>query len=164
MIAQTVFKTFMNAQLEFTQQMIIKYKTLNPNNSLINPKAIEPMVEFVDPPIYGSLNPSFRDFMTPGIIICITYILAVGLTSLSFVTERKEGLLERTIVAGVKIYEILISQIIVQLVVLFLQTTLLMVVIFPVFKIANKGSYVYIILHALSQGVAGMCFGIDINF
>jgi ABC-type transport system involved in cytochrome c biogenesis permease component len=101
--------------------------------------------------------------MSPGIIICVTYILAVALTSLSFVVERKEGLLERTIVAGVKIFEILISQIAVQLIVLLLQTFLLMLVIFPVFKISNNGSYVYVVILTLMQGVAGMSFGILIR-
>jgi hypothetical protein len=38
-----------------------------------------------------------------------------------------------------------------------------MLVIFPVFKISNNGSYVYVVILTLMQGVAGMSFGILIR-
>nr|XP_014340265.1 PREDICTED: ABC transporter G family member 23-like [Latimeria chalumnae] len=56
-------------------------------------------VKFEDP-IYGSKNPNFTTFIAPGAILSITFFLAVALTSLAFVVERKEGLLDRCWVAG----------------------------------------------------------------
>ncbi|GAA6068453.1 ABC transporter G family member 23 isoform X1, partial [Tachysurus ichikawai] len=50
-------------------------------------------------PIYGSQNTTFTTFVTPGAVLSITFYLAVGLTALSFVLERKEGLLDRCWVA-----------------------------------------------------------------
>ena len=38
--------------------------------------------------------------MAPGIILSITFFMATGLTALSFVLERKQGLLDRSLVAG----------------------------------------------------------------
>ena len=46
-------------------------------------------------PVYGSNEPTFTEFMAPGVILSITYFMAVGLTSISFIIERKEGLLDR---------------------------------------------------------------------
>ena len=57
-------------------------------------------ITFQDP-VYGSNEPTFTEFMAPGVILSITYFMAVGLTALSFIIERKEGLLERSWVAGV---------------------------------------------------------------
>lgn len=41
------------------------------------------------PPIYGIDSETFLDFVAPGIMCSIIYFLAVGLTTLSFVLERK---------------------------------------------------------------------------
>lgn len=71
----------------------------------LNKALAKPLLEMVDPPVYGKGNPSFRDFMAPGLILGITYALAIGLTAISFVIERKEGLFDRSLVAGVKPYQ-----------------------------------------------------------
>ena len=46
-------------------------------------------------PIYGPKEPNFTDFMAPGIIILIIFFLALALTGEIFVTERRDGLLDR---------------------------------------------------------------------
>ena len=40
-------------------------------------------------PVYGSANPSFTEFMAPGIIIIIIFFLAVGLTGEAFIAEKQ---------------------------------------------------------------------------
>ena len=40
-------------------------------------------------PVYGSANPSFTEFMAPGIIIIILFFLAVGLTGEAFIAEKQ---------------------------------------------------------------------------
>ena len=72
-------------------------------------------------PIYGSKEPTFTEFMAPGVILSITYFMAVGLTSLSFIIERKEGLLERSWVAGVTASEVMIAHVVAQFVVMMVQ-------------------------------------------
>uniref|UniRef100_V5IDD3 Putative atp-binding cassette transporter n=1 Tax=Ixodes ricinus TaxID=34613 RepID=V5IDD3_IXORI len=59
--------------------------------------------------------------MAPGIIISITYIMAVGLTAISIVSEQKEGLLERSWVAGVRPFEVILSHVVCQFLVMFVQ-------------------------------------------
>lgn len=54
----------------------------------------------IDTPIYGKRTDTFTDFMAPGVILSIGFLAAVALTALALVIERKEGLLERSLVAG----------------------------------------------------------------
>jgi hypothetical protein len=42
-------------------------------------------------PVYGSNTPTFTEFMAPGVILSITYFMAVGLTSISFIIERRDN-------------------------------------------------------------------------
>jgi ABC-type transport system involved in cytochrome c biogenesis permease component len=72
-------------------------------------------------PVYGSIKPTFTEFMAPGVILSITYFMAVGLTALSFIIERKEGLLERSWVAGVTATEIMLAHVVAQFVVMMVQ-------------------------------------------
>ena len=46
------------------------------------------------------MKPTAPDFMAPGIILTIVYFMAVALTAATFVIERKQGLLDRVLVAG----------------------------------------------------------------
>ena len=119
----------------------------------------EPLFKPVDPPIYGELKPSYRNFMAPGLILGISYILAVGLTALCFVMDRKEGLLERTFVAGVHAYQILFAHIIIQCTIILIQTLLLLFTIFVIFGIDLNGSIISVTILTLLQGIAGMSFG-----
>ena len=54
---------------------------------------------------------------------------------MALIVERNEGLIDRTWVAGVNVTEIVISQILTQFFVLFVQTTLLLVVAIFGFKV-----------------------------
>ncbi|GFQ96948.1 hypothetical protein TNCT_84901, partial [Trichonephila clavata] len=49
---------------------------------------------------YMELDPNFTEFMAPGMILGITYMMAVGLTAMSVIIEKKEGLLDRSWIAG----------------------------------------------------------------
>ena len=59
--------------------------------------------------------------MAPGVILSITYFMAVGLTALSFIIERKEGLLDRSWMAGVTATEVMFAHVVAQFVVLVVQ-------------------------------------------
>ncbi|KAH7932507.1 hypothetical protein HPB52_024473 [Rhipicephalus sanguineus] len=113
-------------------------------------------------PIYGVDKPSFTEFMAPGIIISITYIMAVGLTAISIVSEQKEGLLERSWVAGVRPFEVILSHVICQFLVMFVQVAGLLVFTFIVFEIPSRGPFVWVVLLTLLQG-CGMIYGLVIS-
>uniref|UniRef100_A0A3B4VBQ0 ABC transporter G family member 23-like n=1 Tax=Seriola dumerili TaxID=41447 RepID=A0A3B4VBQ0_SERDU len=114
-------------------------------------------------PIYGSLNTDFTTFVTPGAVLSITFYLAVGLTALSFVLERKEGLLDRCWVAGVSSLETMLAHLFSQLFVISVQIILLLLFILLVFKMPNEGSLVLVIILIVLQGVTGISFGLVIS-
>ena len=72
----------------------------------------------------------------------VTFGISIALTALSFVTERKEGLLDRTWVAGVNVTEMVISQVLTQFFILLVQIFLLVIIVkfaFKVFGLSNTG-------------------------
>ncbi|CAG2175709.1 unnamed protein product [Oppiella nova] len=163
-ITETLTKALIDAELSFMRETMNTYLLIN-QDPLIKKqlRLYDPLVKFMDPPVYGSIDPNFRDFMAPGIIISVIYFMAVGLTALTLVVERKEGLMERSLVAGLKMHEILASQVLLQFFIVVLQATLLMIFTFLVFQVPNQGNIVYIILIVLLQGLGGMCFGLVIS-
>ncbi|KAM4729869.1 ABC transporter G family member 23 isoform 1-T1 [Anableps anableps] len=114
-------------------------------------------------PIYGSLNMDFTTYVTPGAVLSISFYLAVGLTALSFVLERKEGLLDRCWVAGVSSMEMMLAHLFSQLFVISVQIILMLLFILLVFKMPNEGSLFLVICLIVLQGVTGISFGLVIS-
>ena len=67
--------------------------------------------------------------------ISIMFGFSIGLTAISLVIERKEGLIDRTWVAGVNVTEIIVAQMVTQFFVLLIQITLLVTVVVFAFKV-----------------------------
>ncbi|KAF5274031.1 hypothetical protein FQA39_LY01146 [Lamprigera yunnana] len=127
-----------------------------------NPKIAEIPISFKEP-LYGSTEPSFTDFVAPGVILTIVFFLAVALTSSALIIERMEGLLDRSWVAGVTPGEILFSHVVTQFVVMCGQTTLVLIFMILVFGVECKGDIGWVIVLTILQGLCGMCFGFVIS-
>ncbi|XP_055525152.1 ABC transporter G family member 23 isoform X1 [Wyeomyia smithii] len=127
-----------------------------------NPKLGDVPIQFKQP-IYGTNDPSFTDFVAPGVILTIVFFLAVALTSSVLIIERTEGMLDRSWVAGVTPGEILFSHVITQFVVMCGQTALVLIFMIVVFGVTNNGEIVWIVLLTILQGLCGMCFGFVIS-
>ena len=89
------------------------------------------------------------------------YFAAISITGMSYVMEKKQGMLERTIVAGVSTTEIITAQFLTQYIVIFIQTLLCLGVVFGVFKLEVNEQLGLIILLILLQGSLGMLAGTD---
>uniref|UniRef100_T1J7I8 ABC transporter domain-containing protein n=1 Tax=Strigamia maritima TaxID=126957 RepID=T1J7I8_STRMM len=127
-----------------------------------NNHSAAPAVEFEDP-IYGVMKPSFTEYMAPGLILSIAYFMAVGLTSISFVIDKKEGLLDRSFVSGVTTFEVLCGHIITQLGVMAFQVGIILILALEAFDVDNRGSIAWVLLLALLQGMCGMTYGFFIS-
>lgn len=115
-------------------------------------------------PIYGDIqDQGYLEYMAPGVVVSISYIMATGLTALAFILERRDGLFERSLVAGVDTLQILIAHALTQILVMFVQIMLVLVFTFMVFDIPSRGPFIWVILLLLLQGCTGMAFG-KINF
>lgn len=83
----------------------------------------------------------------------------MALTSLTFVSERKEGLLDRSLVAGVNILELMLSHTVVKLGILIAQAFIILFIILLMMRI-NIGSLFFVAsLLFLLQGLCGISFG-----
>ena len=91
----------------------------------------------------------------------IVFFLALALTGEMFILEKREGLLDRSWVAGVQASEVLVSHVFTQFLILCGQTAITLVFIFIVFGIPCQGPVGWVIGLTLMQGTAGMCYGKD---
>lgn len=114
-------------------------------------------------PIYGDREPTFTEFMAPGVLLSIAFLAAVALTAIALVQERKEGVLERSLVAGVTSTEFIMSHVLTQLLVLHVQVFLLLMFTFLVFEIPSRGYFFWVIILTLLQSSCGMAFGLMIS-
>nr|AMQ10350.1 ABC transporter G family member 5 [Mythimna separata] len=114
-------------------------------------------------PIYGLDVPNFTDFAGPGVILTIVFFLAVALTSGSMLAERNEGILERSLVSGITGTEILFSHVIVQMLIMFLQSGMVLLLGFLVFGLTIKGPVGWVIFLTLMTGFCGMTFGFVVS-
>lgn len=152
-IQTTLMKSIMDSMTKYIK-LIAESKGIKDVDKILKPLVVMTTV-YGDP----AVSPDYRDFMTPGFILGITFILAVGLTAISFVIERKEGLLERSYVAGVKSYHILAAHVVIQLVIILLQAGFLLIFVFAVFRIKIRGSFSLVYALCILQGVCGMSLG-----
>ncbi|KAH9422605.1 hypothetical protein DERP_003282 [Dermatophagoides pteronyssinus] len=113
--------------------------------------------------VYGMKSPKMSEFMAPGLISMAIFFAAMALTAITLVLERKDGIFERTLVAGVKTFEFIISQISTQLLVLAVQVLLSIITMLYIIDIDNQGSVLIIYLITLIQGMCGMALGLVVS-
>lgn len=75
------------------------------------------------------------------------------------IIERNDGSLERILVAGITGTEMLVTYIVGQIMIIAIQTTIVMICTFVVFKMTMVGSLGLVVLLILVTGLCGMCFG-----
>lgn len=80
-------------------------------------------------------------------------------TSGSIMTERIEGLLERTLVLGITGTEVLFAHFVTQFVIMFLQSIMVLVFSFAVFALTVRGEMLTVFLLVVLTGICGMSFG-----
>ncbi|KAF7487775.1 ABC transporter G family member 20 [Sarcoptes scabiei] len=115
-------------------------------------------------PVYGDPHKQgYLEYMAPGVVVSICYIMATGLTSLAFIIERRDGLFERSLVAGVDTMQILFSHALVQISVMSIQILLVLIFTFLVFDIPSRGPFILVICLLVSQGATGMAFGLVVS-
>lgn len=129
----------------------------------LNPALSDPPIR-MESAVYGKVDiQNYLQYMSPGVLISISYIMATGLTSLAFIMERRDGLYDRTLAAGVDQVQMLISHSIVQLVVMVVQISLVVFFTFVIYKVPTNGPFVWVFFLLLLQGLAGMSFGLMVS-
>ncbi|XP_046645712.1 ABC transporter G family member 20-like isoform X2 [Daphnia pulicaria] len=125
-----------------------------------NPEASSLAIEFVVP-VDGLKDTKSTEFMAPGVILSTVFGSALILGSDSFVRERMLGLVERSLVAGVKMNEVFISYLAKESITMIIQSLLLYVFLL-LCNIPCLGSVTLVIFIMFLEGFSGMCFGMMI--
>lgn len=110
-------------------------------------------------PVYGKSEPQLVNFMAPGILITIIYFLSAVVTSTLMITDRLEGVWERSAVAGVKAREMLNVHIMLQSTIIIMQTAEMMALAFIGYGVPSEGSKLVCAILLFLQGICGMCYG-----
>lgn len=111
----------------------------------------------------GNENPTVTEFMAPAFIMSLSFFASIATAALTLVLERKDGLLQRSLVSGVYPNEYILSHVITQTVVVIFQIILVLLMAFFIFHIPNRGPVFWISVLIVMQGVAGMAYGIMIS-
>ena len=134
-----VYLDMTNQQVGFTIQMRLAEAFQAFSSSVLSsckiPDTVTSLPIQFETPVYGSNEPTFTEFMAPGVILSITYFMAVGLTSISFIIERKEGLLDRSWIAGVTTLEVMFAHVVAQFVVMVVQVGFVLIFMILVFEV-----------------------------
>lgn len=91
------------------------------------------------------------------------FFLATLITSTIFITDRLEGIWDRTLVAGISTTELLLAHIITQSTVMFLQCIEIVILSAFIFDTQNHGDNATVILLLMMLGFAGMLYGLFIS-
>ncbi|KAK9499828.1 hypothetical protein O3M35_002789 [Rhynocoris fuscipes] len=114
-------------------------------------------------PIYGTRHPSFIHFASPAVIVVFMFYLPLMFTVGVLLYEKMAGILERCMVAGITILEVVTAHSVIQFVVLCLQGLLMMFIMYQVFDSPFVGNFFWTSNLLILQGLSGMCFGFLIS-
>nr|XP_023029076.1 ABC transporter G family member 23-like [Leptinotarsa decemlineata] len=120
--------------------------------------------EFGDVPIkmnliFGHDQEAFTVFMIPGVMISILFLFGSIITCQIIVTEREEGIWDRSIVAGVTSLEITVSHLVLQACLALIPVIEILCLIFWIYQYTNVGSYWLLFLILYLTELSGMCYG-----
>ncbi|XP_011865320.1 PREDICTED: uncharacterized protein LOC105560644 [Vollenhovia emeryi] len=121
------------------------------------PKLATPPIRFEDP-IYGTTDLKYIDFVIPSFLLVTAFTLGTIVSSLLIITDREEGVWNRSLVQGIKVEEILLSHIVVESIITIMHTITAILIVFPIWGLEYKGSiFVITLLLFLSEFCGMMC-------
>ncbi|XP_034254913.1 ABC transporter G family member 20-like [Thrips palmi] len=115
-------------------------------------------VDFAQP-VYGTNEPEFIDFASPGMVCSLVFMLAGNSAMCALLPEKRNSILDRQIVTGVRLMEVLYAHYVVQLLLMGLQTIIIMGMMFGVFQLNIVGSFWLSFFLMCILGLSGMWFG-----
>ncbi|KAL0110784.1 hypothetical protein PUN28_014027 [Cardiocondyla obscurior] len=150
-----VIGSFMKEKL--FKRFIEIYKSIMKDCQL-SPKLAYIPIQFEDP-LYGTEDLTYADFIVPTYIIILIFFLANTVSTALIISDRLQGLWDRSIVQGVKSEEILLSHIFIQSIIVLIHTTMLYLLYFPIWGLECKGSIFMLIIIVFLNGFCGLMYG-----
>ncbi|XP_072759168.1 ABC transporter G family member 23-like isoform X2 [Anoplolepis gracilipes] len=113
--------------------------------------------------IYGDIDDGYSYFMTPSFIIILLFILSTTLSTFLIVSDRLNGVWDRSLVQGVKNRELLLAHILTQLTLIFVHITVIMCLFFPIWGLKSEGSFLHIFFLMFLGSLNGLMYGFFIS-
>ena len=104
-----------------------------------------------------------KDFGLSANLLFFIYLSQIVLSSLSLTQERKDGLFERSLIAGVSHHLVLISHFCTNFLLSLIQTLLMYLTAFLIFNEVNNGSVLVVTAFLLSQALNAITSGLLIS-
>ncbi|KAH8244458.1 hypothetical protein KR026_010491 [Drosophila bipectinata] len=123
---------------------------------------VELPVQFQEP-IFGSMDIEFQQYCAPGVVMTMVFFLATLMTAAVFISERMDGIWDRTLLAGVSATEMLWAHLLTQLIIMALQSFEVIMYIGLVFDTYNNGDTTTLIGLLTLTAFCGMLFGLFIS-
>lgn len=121
-------------------------------------KLATPPIRFEDF-IYGTSDLTYADYMIPPFLLSLIFFLAVTVSTYVLITERLEGVWDRSLVQGVRTEEIVLSHVILQSIIIVIHTIILTVIFFIIWGTDCKGSIFVAISLVFLNGLVGLMYG-----
>ncbi|KAK3912764.1 ABC transporter G family member 20, partial [Frankliniella fusca] len=125
-----------------------------------NAHMIRPPIQFNTDLRPTDTDPSYLDTSLPGFILSVVFMFAFTTTMSALLPEKTDKILERSLVYGVRMAEVLMAQFTAQLPFIMGQITLVLLVAFCLFGNLLAGPVLPYVLLVLAQGVCGMWYGL----
>ena len=168
---ETLEESQIRVQIDWSNQMIgvltkrylyeaiIKFVEEVARSSGVNSETVKIPLSF-DDPVYGTDTESLRDYALPGFYILLAYFCTCALACNALMEERKDGILERSLVSGITALDFILTQALTQFIIICFQVVFLISIPSLLFDRQLNGSLVLIIALLLSQGLGGITFGL----
>ena len=116
-----------------------------------------------DEPIYADSKGSVREFFLPGFYLASVFYIAALMTTHNIIVERKDGIFQRSIIAGITASDILSSNIIFQMLVQVFQVAVVLSCAYFIMNVRFSGPFLYFLAMIFSQGLCGIGLGLMIS-
>ncbi|XP_065909104.1 ABC transporter G family member 20-like [Dysidea avara] len=113
--------------------------------------------------VYGGPDLDYTDYFGSGLIAAMTIFMAITLTATNLITDRKAGLYDRTLVAGVSVIDVVTSQLVTYSIMVLLQVIPQTFCAIYVFDVKREGSIVLVVLIGYLAGICGISIGLVIS-
>ncbi|OXA56684.1 ABC transporter G family member 20 [Folsomia candida] len=108
--------------------------------------------------IYGSLDSRNAEYMQPPQILLIMFLLPMTV-AVTYIWDKKSGTLDRTMVAGVDYFHVVISLLVTEGLLMIIELILCLATLIFVFNFKVQGSLILCFALGILTGICGLSFG-----
>ncbi|XP_072759545.1 ABC transporter G family member 23-like [Anoplolepis gracilipes] len=113
--------------------------------------------------VYSDMDDGYDYFFTPTFIVTLAFFLAATLSTFLIISDRLEGVWDRSLVQGVKNREILLTHILIETILILIHITIIMCLIFPIWNLKCEGSFFHVFLLTFLSSLSGLMYGFVIS-